>query len=173
MLADETIVETVGQVHVSSVQLSQFDSFDMSFHVLPGLPCDVIFGEEFLDQMDAFNTCDILHLDESHIHSLNTLINLGPIQASIQAFWSRKLRSKRHVPALQEHDDAAEAEIYYRNKANRSFAKVRDGTGAASSRETEEAKKRLLDCEQMKSVPGAASPREAGEVKKKRSADCE
>jgi hypothetical protein len=74
---------------------------------------------------------------------------------------------------LQEHDDAAEAEIYYRNKASRSFAKVRDGNGAASSRETEEAKKRLLDCEQMKSVPGAASPREAGEVKKKRSADCE
>jgi hypothetical protein len=75
---------------------------------------------------------------------------------------------------LREHNDADEAEIYYRNKANRSFVKVRDGTRAAGSRETEEAKKkRLLDCEQMKSVPGAASPREAGVVKKKRSVDCE
>ncbi|PMD19057.1 hypothetical protein NA56DRAFT_706110 [Hyaloscypha hepaticicola] len=53
MLADETIVETIGQVCISSVQLSHFDSFEMSFHVLPGLPCDVIFGEEFLEQMDA------------------------------------------------------------------------------------------------------------------------
>jgi hypothetical protein len=52
----------------------------MSFHVLSGFPCNVIFGDEFLDQRDAFNTCDILRLDGSDIHSLNTLINLGPIK---------------------------------------------------------------------------------------------
>lgn len=75
MLADETVVETVGQVHVSSVQLSQFDTFGMSFHVLPGLPCDIIFGEEFLDQMDAFNTCDIVHLVSSNSSDINSSYN--------------------------------------------------------------------------------------------------
>jgi hypothetical protein len=57
MLADESVVETVGQVNVSSVELSYFDSFEMTFHVLPGLASDVVFSEDFLDQMDAFNTC--------------------------------------------------------------------------------------------------------------------
>jgi hypothetical protein len=112
MLADETVVETIGQVHVSSIELSQFDSFGMSFHVLPGLPCAVIFGEEFLDQMDAFNTCDIVHLDENGPHSPCTFVNLGPIQASLTR------ASKRNDAAQQEHDQAIEAEIYRRNKAN-------------------------------------------------------
>jgi hypothetical protein len=141
MLADETIVETIGQVHVSSVQLSQFDSFEMSFHILPGLPCDVIFGEEFLEQMDAFNTCDIVHLDENIIHSLNTLINLGPIQALL----TRKWASKPNDTAQQEHDQAIEAEIYRRNKSNRALAKIKDETRAAAASEAEEAKRRAFD----------------------------
>lgn len=115
MLADTTIVETIGQVHISSVRLSHFDSFKMSFHVLPGLPCDVIFGEGFLEQMDAFNTCDIVRLDENVFRSLNTLINLGPFQA----FLTRKWASKPESTAQQEHDQAIEAEIYRRNKASR------------------------------------------------------
>ncbi|KAH8744037.1 hypothetical protein BGZ57DRAFT_919489 [Hyaloscypha finlandica] len=141
MLADETIVETIGQVNVSSVQLSQFDSFEMSFHVLPGLPCDVIFGEEFLDQMDAFNTCDIVHLDKNIIHSLNTLINLGPIQA----FLSRNWASKPDNTAQQEHDEAIEAEIYRRNKANRALTKIKDETRVAAASEAEEVKRRAFD----------------------------
>jgi hypothetical protein len=141
MLADESIVETIGQVHVSSVQISQFDRFEMSFHVLPGLPCDVIFGEEFLEQMDAFNTCDIVHFDENVVHSLNTLINLGPIQA----FLTRKWASKPDDTAQQEHDQTIEAEIHRRNKVNRSLAKIKDETLAAAASEAEEVKRRAFD----------------------------
>jgi hypothetical protein len=146
MLADETIVETIGQVHVSSVQLSHFDRFEMSFHVLPGLPCDVIFGVEFLEQMDAFNTCDIVHLDENDIHSLNTLINLGPFQA----FLTRKRASKPDNTAQQEHDQAIEAEIYLRNKANRALAKMKDEARAATASEAEEVKRRAFDAGHMR-----------------------
>jgi hypothetical protein len=146
MLADETIVETIGQVHVSSVQLSHFDRFKMSFHVLPGLPCDVIFGEEFLEQMDAFNTCDTVRLDENDIHSLNTLINLGPFQA----FLTRKRASKPDNTAQQEHDQAIEAEIYRRNKANRALAKMKDEARAATASEAEEVKRRAFDAGHMR-----------------------
>jgi hypothetical protein len=146
MLADETIVETIGQVHVSSVKLSHFDRFEMSFHVLPGLPCDVIFGEEFLEQMDAFSTCDIVRLDENDIHSLNTLINLGPFQA----FLTRKRASNPDNTAQQEHDQAIEAEIYRRNKANRALAKMKDEARAATASEAEEEKRRAFDARHMR-----------------------
>jgi hypothetical protein len=141
MLADETIVETIGQVHVSSVKLSQFDSFGMSFHVLPGLPCEVIFGEEFLYQMDVYNSCDMVHLDKNTLHSLCTLINLGPIQA----FLTRKWAPKSNDTAQQEHDQAIEAEIYRRNKANRSLAKIKDQTRAAAASDVEEVERRAFD----------------------------
>jgi hypothetical protein len=114
MLPDQTIIETIGQVHVSSLQISDFESFEMTFHVLPGLSCDVIFGEEFLEQMDAFNSCDILDGERGpSIHSLHTLINLGPIQS----FLARKCLAKTLLPEgvpQQEHDSGIEAEIYRR-----------------------------------------------------------
>jgi hypothetical protein len=95
MLPDQTIIETIGQVHVSSLVISNFESFEMTFHILPGLSCDVIFGEEFLEQMDAFNACDILDDDEDlSIYSLHTLINLGPIQS----FLARKCLTKTSTP---------------------------------------------------------------------------
>lgn len=146
MLADETIVETIGQVHISSAQLSHFDSSEMPFHVLPGLPCDVIFGEEFLEQMDAFNTCGIVRLDENIIQSLNTLINLGPFQA----FLARKRSSKPDNTAQQEHDQAIEAEIYRRNKVNRVLAKIKDEARAATASEAEEVKRRAFDAGHMR-----------------------
>lgn len=82
MLADERIVETIGEVDISSIQLPGFDDFSMSFHVLPNLVCDVIFGEEFLEQTDTFNAFDIV--DEEHdwdLYSLNIFVNLGRVQA--------------------------------------------------------------------------------------------
>jgi len=55
--------------------------FEMTFHVLPGLPHDAIFSQQFLDQMDAFNTCtSILDLEDSHLPGLYTLIDMGPKQ---------------------------------------------------------------------------------------------
>ena len=80
MLPDCTIVETLGIVHATSFEIAVFDGsrmtyrvlpglpnglcedLEMDFHVLPDMPCDVIFGEEFLELKDAFNTCSqIIH----------------------------------------------------------------------------------------------------------------
>jgi hypothetical protein len=80
MLPDCTIVETLGIVHITSFEIAVFhgsrmayqvlpglpngrcEDLEMDFHVLPNLPCDVIFGEEFLELKDAFNTCSqIIH----------------------------------------------------------------------------------------------------------------
>ncbi|KAF4634546.1 hypothetical protein G7Y89_g3561 [Cudoniella acicularis] len=60
MLADESVITTVGQTRISSVSLPGFnneESFKMSFHVLPNLASDIIFSEEFLEQVDVFHTC--------------------------------------------------------------------------------------------------------------------
>jgi hypothetical protein len=126
MMADGTIVSTVGKIHVSSLKLANFDSFDMDFHVLDGLPSDVIFGEEFLEQVDAFNTCsEVMDTEDPYMHGLNTLINMGPIQA----FFSRKWGSKKASTSKQEIGSAVEEELYWKNKATRSFARVIDEDG--------------------------------------------
>jgi hypothetical protein len=44
MIADSTVVETAGKVQIPISALGPFDPFSMEFHVLPGLPSDVIFG---------------------------------------------------------------------------------------------------------------------------------
>jgi hypothetical protein len=121
MVADGTICSTEGTVHMSSIKLADFDSFDMKFHVLDGLPSDVIFGEEFLEQIDAFNTCsEIMNTGDHYLYGLNTLINLGPIQA----FFSRKWGSKKVETPKQQSDDAVEEKLYWKNKATRLFARV-------------------------------------------------
>jgi hypothetical protein len=123
MLPNCSEVETVGQVHVSSVEVGLFDSFQMSFHVLPGLPCDVIFGEEFLEQMDAFNTCsEILDSEDPCLHSLKTLINLGPIQTFLSSKWTPRPGDTDQ----QKHDYEIEREIYRRNKVNRAISRMLD-----------------------------------------------
>lgn len=141
MLADESIVETVGQVHISSVQLPGFGSFEMSFHVLPNLVCDVIFGEEFLEQMDAFNTCNIIDsTGPLSLYSLNPFINLGPIQS----FLSRRSATKKSETSTmqQQHDSDIEAEVYRRNKANRLILKMKDECRAENAKIIEETRRR-------------------------------
>jgi hypothetical protein len=148
MLPDQRIVETIGQVHVSSLQISGLQSFEMAFHALPGLPSDVIFGEEFLEQIDAFNTCDILDDDaDPYICSLHTLINLGPFQSFLARKRNRlaKALTPEEDNVLLQHDAAIEAEIYRRNKANRSISKIKNRARAEAAREEEEAKRRLYD----------------------------
>lgn len=136
MLADESIVETVGQATVSSVELSYFDGFEMTFHILPGLASDVIFSEAFLDQTDAFNTCvQMEDSEDSYQQRLNTLINFGPVQAWL----SRKWTPDAQDTAQQEHDRLIEAELYRRNKADRTIRKMRDENRADAAREAEEA----------------------------------
>jgi hypothetical protein len=121
MMADGTICSTEGTVHMSSIKLADFDSFDMKFHVLDGLPSEVIFGEEFLEQIDAFNTCsEIMDTADHYLYGLNTLINLGPIQA----FFSRKWGSKKVETPKQQSGDAVGEKLYWKNKATRLFARV-------------------------------------------------
>jgi hypothetical protein len=141
-LADESIVETVSQVHCSSVELPYFDSFGMHFHVLPGLASDVIFSEDFLDQMDAFNTCaQIKDTEDPYQQQLNTLISLGPIQAFLNRTWTPDVADT----AQQEHDQVIEVEIYRRNTVKRSIRKIRDEDKAAAARAAEETKKSVFD----------------------------
>ncbi len=121
MIADGTVVETAGTVQVPVTALGPLDPFTMEFHVLPGLPSDVIFGEEFLDRIDAFNTCsELKDTEDPYQHSLNTLINLGPIQAFLSRAWTPEIGDK----AQQVHDDKIEAEIYRRNKARRTISRI-------------------------------------------------
>ncbi|KAE8448612.1 hypothetical protein EG329_009037 [Mollisiaceae sp. DMI_Dod_QoI] len=161
MLADETIVESVGQVDISSLQLPGFDSFEMSFHVLPNLVCDVIFGEEFLEQMDAFNTCDIVDSDdELDLYSLNPFINLGPVQAFLSAMANiKRSRKSRRDPATvneglaTQHDNAVatdhsaqvEEEMYSRHQANRLISKMKDGNQAAIAARVEVARRQRFE----------------------------
>lgn len=115
MNADGTVVETTGKIFIPSIQLGAFKLFDMEFHILPGLPSDVIFGEEFLDRIDAFNTCsELKDTEDPYQHSLNILINLGPIQAFLSRGWNPETGNKVQL----EHDGDIEVEIYRRNKAD-------------------------------------------------------
>lgn len=142
MLADRTMVDTIGIVRSRSVQISQFDTFAMDFHILPGLPCEVIFSEEFLDQMDAFNTCsEIMDTEDPYSYGLNTLIYLGPIQA----FLTRKWRLKNGDTAQQVHDDTVEAERYRRNQAKKAISTMVDEEEKTRAGEEELARSRAFD----------------------------
>jgi hypothetical protein len=143
MLADESIVETIGKVHVSSIQISGFDGFDMNFHILPGLASDIIFSEEFLYQMDAFNTCVQTKNSNDHYQPrLNTLVSLGPIQTYLTRTW----RPDPTDSAQQVHDNGMEAEILRRNKAKRAIRKMRTEEQAAEARRVEVLKRISFDC---------------------------
>lgn len=83
-LADGSVVNTIGKVHVSNMQIGPSKGFDTDFHVLPGLPCDVILGEELLEQLDAFNTCaEIQDSNDRAFYGMYILINLGPLQKAV------------------------------------------------------------------------------------------
>jgi hypothetical protein len=70
-LGDTSVVDTIGEVKIESMELKYHGSFAYTFHILRGLPCNAIFGEEFLEDIDAFNTCEII-LGESHRSSNST-----------------------------------------------------------------------------------------------------
>lgn len=160
MLADGAIAETAGMVDVSSVQLAKFDSFGMSFHVLPNLVCDVIFGEEFLEQMDAFNTCEIFDEDDVwDIYSLNPLINLGPTQSFVHKIINRKRRGGQQQDlfvnggdvsriklntARRDHDERREAELYRQHKVDRLIDRIRDQSQKLTARTAEDAKRKAF-----------------------------
>jgi hypothetical protein len=141
MLPDCSVVETVGQIR-TSVQISEFDRFDMTFNVLAGLPCDAIFSDDFVEQMDAFNSCSELSGDEArHRHTLKVLINLGPLQG----LFSKRKKPKVTDTAQQDHDQEMETEYHRRNKAARSISKMYDQDEMSKAREAEVLKVEMFD----------------------------
>ncbi|EPE32085.1 hypothetical protein GLAREA_12167 [Glarea lozoyensis ATCC 20868] len=124
MLPDGSEVITTGTVTVSNMNIKGFDGIPMTFHVLQGLPFDVIFGHEFLDDIDAFNTCCELIMLDVEFPDFNTLINLGPLQAWL----TRALRKKKKQDygARQRHDDMIDAEHYHRNRKKRDNNNIED-----------------------------------------------
>jgi len=117
-LADGSLVDTVGQVHISSIKIGQFDNFERDFHILPGLPCDVIFGEELFYQMDAFSTCSYLKVsDATDGYKFQILINLGPIQAFMSKNFNK--RKSPNPSGLQDNiNQFEERERFRRNQDN-------------------------------------------------------
>jgi hypothetical protein len=118
MLGDKSTVETIGEVKIESMELKSYNSFAHTFHVLRGLPCDVIFGEELLEDIDAFNTCEIILGDEeSSEHQFNVFRDMGTLQALVGTMLYRQ--SANQETELERHNKLVCAEVYQRNKANR------------------------------------------------------
>jgi hypothetical protein len=127
-LGDGTLVETIGQVQILHLSLDwrkpvtekprmtleelstegkeQPASFETIFHVLPGLPCDVILGRDILDKTDAFNRCHdpscTRVTSNRKAFELNTMISRS----------KRKQKRTEISPDPKEvHDDERHAEI--------------------------------------------------------------
>jgi len=147
-VGDGTETETIGQVYVYNLGLDwrkaptpdiSLDVDDASpladenpatfggiFHVLPGLPCDVIFGRDLLELTDAFILCpDLLSsrlTDKDNPFELNVLISLGPVSTFLSI-----ARRRRHSPMTNPdpkeiHDDARHAEMFRRSKREEEIA---------------------------------------------------
>lgn len=146
-LADQSTTHTVGRIR-ASVDVGAFTDFDMEFHILPNLPCDAIFGEESVDELDAFNTCvgtldDHNDSDEAQPehHLLNTLVDLGPISRYLNRSW----RPVANDTPQQEHDKSLEAEIHRRNKNKRLIRRILDEKGCADAEAAEFLRKQNFD----------------------------
>jgi hypothetical protein len=88
------------------------------FHVLPGLPSDLILGRDLLEQTDAFNLCPELlssqPLLDDQPFEFNVFISLGPVSISIPL--PRRKRRSPTVDPKTRHDDEKHAEMYRRSK---------------------------------------------------------
>lgn len=105
---------------------------------LMSLRCATIQGFK----IDTFNTCDIIDGQYPYnVFSLNTLINLGPIQT----FINRKLRSKKNKARMDDHDLALEVEHYRRSKAIRLISKIGDETKREAAVAEEDVKRKDFD----------------------------
>lgn len=123
LLGDNSTTDTIGEVQIQSVLLQSHDSFKHTFHVLRGLPCDAIFGEEILEAIDAFNTCEIIFgLEDLSNPQFNGLGDMGP------SSWQSRYGKLRYGagPAytsqesdLAQHDRSINTEMYQRNKRDR------------------------------------------------------
>jgi hypothetical protein len=104
---------------------TESESFGAVFHVLPGLPCDVIFGRDLLEITNAFSLCPELseaqHLENDNPFELNVLISLGPISLAYP-IPRRKRRAAVVESARERHDNERHAEMYRRSQKDDEIA---------------------------------------------------
>ncbi|KAH0541717.1 hypothetical protein FGG08_003809 [Glutinoglossum americanum] len=117
--ANGSIAHTIGSVQVSVVLGEDGDSFDLrDFEVLPNLPCDVILGEDFLYDTNAFNTFESFFIDtdyHSDYFELNRIIFLGRIENFLMKTFGRDHSTVRSVAAtFQERLDRIDAQENHR-----------------------------------------------------------
>ncbi|CZR56416.1 uncharacterized protein PAC_06304 [Phialocephala subalpina] len=135
-VGDGTFAETIGQVYIHDFSLDwrkpvtelpaslptalpesspakneQPVPFGTIFHVLPGLPCDVILGRDLLEETDAFNR-------SSDLSCARTASRKRPFELNIIiSRWKKKRKVVDTTPNPKEvHDDERHAEILRRSR---------------------------------------------------------
>ncbi|PVH73364.1 hypothetical protein DL98DRAFT_576346 [Cadophora sp. DSE1049] len=98
----------------------------VTFHVLPNLPCDLIFGRGLLEQTDAFNLCPSLSssslpiplegdTSSSDTKAFHVLISLGPVSLNIPISRRKRRAAALQVDGKEQHDNARHAEMFRRS----------------------------------------------------------
>ncbi|KAH8790393.1 hypothetical protein F5882DRAFT_517283 [Hyaloscypha sp. PMI_1271] len=148
LVGDGTEAETIGQVYIHNLSMdwrkaptTSRTSIDVNnivsapdytpleqdeknigtiFHVLPGLPCEVIFGRDLLDQTDTFNLCPNLYpkrtTKKDSPFELNILISLGPVSIRLPIPRRRQQCPVVNPDPKEIHDDERHAEMFRRTK---------------------------------------------------------
>ncbi|KAH8591953.1 hypothetical protein B0O99DRAFT_597576 [Bisporella sp. PMI_857] len=153
-LADGSDVETVRKIHISSLEIKGLGHHAIDFHVLPGLSCDVVFSEAYLDATDAFNTCaKIVETPGSSFVGLNILINLGPIQRFINRCIKHPLKqAEPGKQQQQQHEAELEAERYRQRLRSLEVKRIGDPGQVIIAKEAESERRKQFD-ERHKSCP--------------------
>jgi len=165
-VANGTVIETVGSVYVKTLSLDwrqpatdlpeletdiifddiQTASHDVEprelsgeiFHVVDGLPCDLILGESFLFKNDAFNTAtetidQDIFITADAPYKLKVYLHLGAIQSAFCRIGKRKRTGKPPDStaisnlAQDDHLKAVIAEQHRRSKIRRAIEEMEDG----------------------------------------------
>jgi hypothetical protein len=136
-----------GKVGIGSSQEDDDEGpFCTVFHVLPGLPCDVIFGRDLLDQLDAFNHCpDLmpsLSTGKDNHFEFKVLISLGRLTSKL-----RKHKQASNIPrpnTKEAHDSERFSEIFWRSQKEEEIALMPEGQ-QDQARAGEERRARVWD----------------------------
>ncbi|MCJ1245212.1 hypothetical protein MMC30_002413 [Trapelia coarctata] len=167
-LADGTVAQTIGQV-TAVVKLKDGYRHTRTFDVLPCLTSDVLFGDEFLDQIDAFGSYEDSFVDvlAGHRHlELKVLVSLGSVNGYLRRFspWTAQspVLSDTASTKSKRLDDQDWREML---RHDREEARIsRELTGRARDLAQEAEANRIADYEQRrsKSRAGYTSPVAAG-----------
>lgn len=170
-VVDGTQAETAGEVWISSLQLGDQGNPAHTgvFHVLPGLPCDVILGAPILAETDAFNTCSNYFRDRQETEhegplEFNIFTNLGRVQELIshciskgrQKYQEERLASADISPEKQR-DNEDQVEIRRRRQVNARIA-ILTGKEQADAIADERLRVRAYEIARLTSRSSASSP---------------